>query len=160
MYRLLLALTLGLLFSLGCAGGGSSDDDDDDTTDEADADVDADADGDADADADCSSTASGVDATTRDWIEATCEVEVNCGVTSCESCVASYEESYLASDTYVQEQYASALECLEQLTCTEWQNEDYSRCTGDSCGGIYCGSDDSVCSSSGCGYCGADGYCE
>lgn len=107
----------------------------------------------------CKSTQDGVPADVGAAIEATCDHEVDCGVTACDACVTAYEDGYLASEELVQEQYAYALSCFEELTCTEWQEADFSRCVGATCTDVYCGSDNSVCTANGCGSCASDGYC-
>ncbi len=112
-------------------------------------------------DNDCVSTGADVAADVQDAIGITCSHFVACGTSSsCASCVNEFESAYLDDTSYVQAEWAESVLCFSTLACEDLAVGDYSECTGNSCGGIYCGSDDSVCSSAGCGTCGGDGYCQ
>ena len=110
-------------------------------------------------DADCASTASDIPQDVKDAIATTCDVAVNCGAWTCDACVTTFEDSFRSLDKYSQATYADALLCLSTIECDDWMVGDFSDCTGNSCGGIWCGSDSSICADKGCGSCGYDGYC-
>lgn len=154
MTRPLPPLLLGfLLLSLACAGEEGPDGTSDGTTTTGATSENA--------DGDCVSTDPDVAADVQEAIGITCTHFVACGSSpSCASCVGEFEAAYLDDTTYIQAEWAESVLCFSTLSCKDLLVGDYSECTGNQCGGIYCGGDDSVCAEQGCGTCGYDGYCQ
>lgn len=148
---LLVAAPVCLLLALAC--GGSGDTGKDPSTDGSETGFTP------TGDADCESTATDLPQDLKDAIATTCSAAVACGAWTCSACISTFEESSRGQTSYVQATYPESVLCLSTVSCEEWLAEDFSECTGDQCGGIWCGSDSSVCSAKGCGTCQYDGYC-